>query len=248
MRTTRHVILTSSVVMSLGCSINIFDSDSGSHRNVDVEVSEPFLVQLDASTALRIRLEGVNGIITVRGGSVGDVARVEAERRVRSDTRQDAQQFLERVTVEVAEHGGEILVRTSQPSNAGGREVIVDYDLTIPARLDVDVTTVNGLVTVLDVVGDVEVSLVNGNIDCDVAMLPAGLVDLSVVNGNVELDVPTSTSAMLDADVVNGSIGLIGLTLLDATTSTRSVHGRLGAGDGLIDLDATNGTITVRGR
>ena len=78
-------------------------------------------------------------------------------------------------------------------------------------------------------------------------LLPDGLVNLGVVNGNIRLDVPTSVSAMIEADVANGSVSVVGLTLLDSTTSTRSVQGRLGAGEGLIDLATVNGTITVQG-
>ena len=52
---------------------------------------------------------------------------------------------------------------------------------------------------------------------------------------------------MLRADAVNGTISVVGLTVTEATRTSRSVHGRLGRGNGLIDLGTTNGTITVRG-
>ncbi|MDH3424105.1 MAG: DUF4097 domain-containing protein [Gemmatimonadota bacterium] len=242
-RATRHLLAAWAAVASVACFVNITDLD----RSLDVEVSEPFSYQLDATATVRLRLEGINGVVTVLGDPGSNAARVTGERRVRSDTRADAQQFLDRVTVTVLEQGDEIVVQTIQPSSSGGREVIVDYDLIIPAGLDVDLANVNGAVTVRDLVGDVEVTLVNGDIAGDVTLLPSGTVDLTVVNGTVMLDVPTSVSAMVEADVVNGSISVVGLTLLDATTSPRSVRGRLGAGDGLIDLNSTNGTITLRG-
>ncbi len=74
------------------------------------------------------------------------------------------------------------------------------------------------------------------------------VVDFDLVNGGITLDLPLAASAMLQADVVNGTISVTGLTLADAVTTPRSVHGRLGAGDGLKELDATNGTIVVMGR
>lgn len=100
----------------------------------------------------------------------------------------------------------------------------------------------------MDVVGDLDVDPINGNVVCDVTPLLDGLVEISVTNGNVLLDVPRSVSAMLEADVVNGVISVLGLDVTDATSSNRSLHGRLGTGEGLIDLGRTNGTITVRGR
>jgi hypothetical protein len=267
MGTTRHLLGAWAAVSLFGCYIGIFDSDGvDSHRNLNVEVTESFYVELDAAQTVRLSLEGINGAVTILGEAGSGVAKVSAQRRVRSDTRADARDFLARVVVDVWEVGDEIQVRTSQPRNTVGREVIVDYDLIIPVHLavsvvningavdvraidgTVDIDNINGAVSVLEAIGNVEVTLVNGNVTCDVALESGGHVDLSVVNGNVALDVPTSVSAMLEADVVNGTISVSALTLQDAVSSPGSVHGRLGAGDGLIDLDTTNGTITVRGR
>ena len=73
-------------------------------------------------------------------------------------------------------------------------------------------------------------------------------MDVFVLNGVIDVSVPTWVSAMLEADVLNGTINVVGLVLASSTTTSRSVHGRIGAGNGLIDLGTTNGTITVRGR
>ena len=98
--------------------------------------------------------------------------------------------------------GDDIVIQTVQPSSTEGREAIVDYNVIIPARLDVEVANVNGAVTVRDSFGDLEVTLVNGDIECDVALLPGGRVNLTVVNGAVTLDVPSSGSAtMVDRTV-----------------------------------------------
>jgi len=257
-----RTVLAACVATTLtACQINVLDSD----RALDVEVAESFSAQVDATGDAALILEGINGLLTIVGYG-GSMVDVQAERRVRSDTRADAQEFLDRVTVEVSDVGGEIRIRTDQPSRTDGREVTVDYDLMVPTSLDVSVVNVNGevevrsvtasvtvenvngSVRVLNVTGDVDVRLVNGDIQGEVTLLPGGLADASVVNGNITLDVPASVSAMLDADVVNGTVTVSGLTVADATVTTRSVHGRLGAGDGSIELDATNGTITVRGR
>jgi DUF4097 and DUF4098 domain-containing protein YvlB len=258
---TRIVLATCVAATLTACQLNIFDSD----RALDVEVTESFSAQLDATGDEALVLEGINGFVTVVGYG-GSTVDVQAERRVRSDTRADAQEFLGRVTVEVSEVGGEIRVRTDQPNRTDGREVTVDYDLVVPSSLDVTVVNVNGevevrsvgasvtvenvngRVRVLNVTGDVDVRLVNGDVLCDVTLLPGGRADASVVNGNITLDVPVAVSAVLDADVVNGTVTVSGLTVTNATVTTRSVHGRLGAGDGSIELDATNGTITVRGK
>ena len=158
MCTRRYLFATLTVATLVGCFIDI----TGSDRSLDVEASESFFVQLDATSHVRLKLEGINGAVKVVGDVGSSVASVAAERRVRSDTRSDAQQFLSRVTVELLEQGDEIVVRTIQPTDTGGREVIVDYDLTIPSQLEVHVVNVNGEVELRSFDSAVEVEDVNG--------------------------------------------------------------------------------------
>jgi len=233
--------------------------------DLDSEAIGTFSLQLDATDDVALTLDDINGAITIRGAATTTVD-IQAERRVRSHSQADAEAFLQLVTVEVADVGSEIVVHTEIPNPTDEREVLVHYELTIPSYLTVVVQdvngvidiggmdapitaqTVNGAVYVREAVADVQASIVNGNIDADVALLPPdGTVDLSAVNGNIVLDLPTSTSAMLDAQVVTGTVTVTGLTLTNTTSSTRAVRGRLGAGDGQIDLRVTNGLITVRG-
>jgi len=220
---------------------------------------------VDAATQVRIRLENINGTVEIVGDPNTSVALVRGERIVGSDSRSDAQQYLNRVTVQVDDQGDQIVVRTNQPNDSDGRRVVVDYDVIIPADMDVrvfningevevehfdsfvDIENTNGIVRVFDIYGDVEVDLVNGNVIGDVTPPPSAVVDFAVVNGGITLDLPASVSAMLEADVTNGGINLIGLSIVDATTTNRSLHGKLGGGDGLIDLQTVNGTITIRG-
>lgn len=234
--------------------------------DLDSEAVGTFSLQLDATDDVALSLDDISGAITIRGAETTTVD-IWAERRVRSSSSSDAEAFLELVTVDVSEIGSEIFVHTQVPNHTGERDVLVHYELTIPSYLSVVVQdvngvvdlsgmeasvtaqTVNGAVYVRDMVGDVQASTVNGNVDVDVTLVPPdGTVDLSAVNGNIVLDLPASTSAMLGADVVNGTVTVTGLTLTNATSTVRSVHGRLGTGRGLIDLSVTNGVITVRGR
>jgi hypothetical protein len=46
---------------------------------------------------------------------------------------------------------------------------------------------------------------------------------------------------------VNGYINVSGLTLFDSQSTTNSLTGRLGAGEGTITLTVTNGAIAVQG-
>jgi len=190
---------------------------------------------------------------------------IRGERRVRSESQADAEAYLDRVQVDVTEIGSQIIIRTVQPENTGGRNVEVNYRLTVPRRLTTTLVNVNGNSStvqmdgtaritqvngnvLLDAVTDaVLVSLVNGNIDCRATMATGGSVVLETVNGNLDLTVPQTVSAVFSARLVNGSITTIGLPLQDVSSSPTSLTGTLGAGGGVIDLRVTNGDIRATG-
>mgnify|MGYP003343784369 CR=1 FL=1 len=78
--------------------------------------------------------------------------------------------------------------------------------------------------------------------------LPIGkAVCKATVNGEIVLHLPQSTSAVLSAQVGNGTITLTGLTLTNEVRTATSLRGTLGAGDGMVSLQTTNGAIRVDG-
>ena len=83
-------------------------------------------------------------MVRIVGDPDASTALVEGERRVGSDSRSDAEDFLERVRVEVVDRGAEILVKTRQPMATDGRQVTVHYDVVVPAHLRVHVRNING--------------------------------------------------------------------------------------------------------
>jgi len=78
--------------------------------------------------------------------------------------------------------------------------------------------------------------------------VPAQLnIAVDNVNGSIALDIPQNTSADFSASLVNGSISLQNLTLHNRVTTSKSLQGRLGDGQGMISLRTTNGNIDVLG-
>jgi len=129
--------------------------------------------------------------------------------------------------------------------------VIIDVDngqidaAAINGNISTDLT--NGNIYLNDVRGNVNADLVNGNIVADLSLLPGGTCDLDAVNGQVFLTIPTGTSAQLNAKVTNGGISSIGLPLQDSQSTPTSLRGRLGSGNGTINLEAVNGNISIEG-
>jgi len=227
---------------------------------------EPFSIDVPLGTQTVLKLQGVNGTVTVTGApGVAFQISITGVRRVEADTLEDATAQLAALQVDVTSSATEVLVKTVQPQFAAGRNYVVNYTIALPEHLDVSVKTVNGDITVRSlngdctimnlngaihadaIVGNAILSLVNGNIKALVTLPASGQIDIGVTNGTIDLAIPQSTSAQFSATVGTGSITLANLTLSNDTTTPGSRSGILGSGNGTIDLNAGNGAITVRG-
>jgi hypothetical protein len=238
------------------------DVDWGDNR---VEVTATFFEEVPIGSQTGLRVAGVNGTVEVRGQAGFDHVRIEAVRRVRSKTRSDALGHLPYLQVEVSYSSTNFLVETVQPNSSGGREYQVDYRITVPRDLWVDVTNANGSVLLEDlnanvwvqnangnicvkeVTGSSWITLGNGEIDARVFLPVAGQAVYSVGNGGLSLTVQPEVSATFGAQVGNGTISLSGLTLSESVAGTNSLQGVLGGGSGTIDLSVGNGWIHAKG-
>lgn len=227
------------------CHWNPFSSDDVHHH--DVVAQESFYYEVNVSAQTRLRLEGINGEVTVTGIDGQASVRIEGERRVESDSSSDAEAHLRELEVRVDDFGNEVFVETIQPKDSDGRNYIVNYRISVPRDMEVMLGHINGNIYLRDLAGSSLVDLVNGRVEGRLSLPPDGLMDISTVNGTLDLDIPTDTSARVAANVVNGSINVHNLSLRDSTSTKTSLRGTLGSGRGRIDLNAVNGTIEVRG-
>ena len=229
-------------------------------------VDEDFSESVPVAGHSRIHLDAVNGEIVITGQPGATSVTVTAELQVGSNvSRLDAETGLIQLGVLVADGSDEIFVQTLQPKNLDGRQYIVNYTITVPSDLAVDVTQVNGHVSVSsiesslfvevengnvylsDIFGFATVSVENGSVDGTVTLPPGGEIMISTGIGDIDLRIPASTSAELSALVEFGAITWDNIDLLNVVHTNRSLTGTLGDGTGLIDLDTRNGNIDVSG-
>lgn len=245
------------------------DKSSGPDDNVsntDFVARESFHFARDAEDHTGLILEGINGNVTVTGLSGADSVIVTGEKRVGSESMQDAEEHLQDLQVDVSGAQGVMFVKTTQPDQTQGRAYVVDYEITLPKSLRVSVINVNGAVdidsinnsvSVVNVNGQValgqifgsaSVSLVNGQIAAEVSLPEGGIISMTTVNGNIDLDIPKSTSAQFSATIANdGTITASDLAFISMVSTPTSLTGTLGLGEGTIALSTTNGNISVSG-
>jgi len=219
------------LLISFGCSETIVqpeDNENGSGIN-KVKARKSFLHTVDLTSQISLKVEGINGTVSVESVSGTNQVSISGEKIVSANTYQDANSHLKDIKIQIDESTNELLVKTEQPESSNGRSYVVDYTIKIPDHLNVIVTHVNGEIT-----GKITVPL-NGS------------VDMRLLNGIVTLEIPQNTSAEFSANLVNGTISVHNLTLQNEVSTSKSVYGTLGDGNGEIFLKTTSGNINVLG-
>lgn len=175
----------------------------------------------------RVALSNISGDITITGGS-GDEVVVEANKRTRGDRGR-----LGEVRIEVSNASGRVDIRTEYP-RMSNTNVSVDYTVTVPNGVSVDVHSISGIIKVTGVRGSVRMETISGGVTAS----DTPNVELAkTVSGDVSLS-GISTDGTLTAGTISGTITAKGLkarrlelssvsgdvNLADVTTS--SVHAK----------------------
>jgi formylmethanofuran dehydrogenase subunit C len=223
---------------------------------------------LDASG--RVEIDNVNGRIRVEPGE-GNTVDVTALKKARGATPEQAKASLERASIVESVTGGVIKVETRIARTSGisfnGGNLQVEYTLKVPAGAEVRLTTVNGGIEVTglkgrvtaettnggvetrDVSGQLHATTTNGGLDIDLASVADGGVRLECTNGGIKVRLPRDAKATISASITNGGISAGDLPI-DATgeNTRRRLNGRMNGGGPRLQIEGTNGGITLTGR
>ncbi|MDR2561409.1 MAG: DUF4097 family beta strand repeat-containing protein [Holophagales bacterium] len=137
-----------------------------------------------------------------------------------------------------------------------------EMELTVPRRINSEISTVNGSIALNKIDGSHEVSTVNGSVTFDIA---SGKIEVSTVNGSIKGtiqknvgNVEASTvngginltladpNGTLSASTVNGSVKLNTPGAKNISATKHSVSAKFGDGNAKIDLDTVNGSIVIQ--
>ena len=169
-------------------------------------VLETFKVGADGA----LDLTGISGDVRVTGGS-GNEIRVEATKRVRHRSPDQAKRLLADLRVEMANINGRVEVRTVYPRRGtyGDRGISarVDYLIAVPVGVTVAVKSISGNVVVSGVRGEVRAETVSGDVSVDST---PNLAMAKTVSGDViARDIGGLTTLVLST--VSGSVIASGL-------------------------------------
>ncbi len=234
--------------------------------NTNFEKREPFSFDVGVVNQTQFILNGIGGNVTVTGIPGATSVIITGEKRVQSESDEDAQAHMQELTVNVQDLPNEVRVETDRPQCNEGRKYIVDYMITLPnyfktlvniiggdvtvdsIESDVLVNNLSGDITITNIHGSAAIDLFDGTIEGEVTLPLNGKIDLHTFNGDINLSIAENTSAEFSSSISNGTITVTNLVLQDKIETPTSQRGRLGSGQGTITVAADqSGDISVLG-
>jgi DUF4097 and DUF4098 domain-containing protein YvlB len=212
----------------------------------------------------RVELSNVNGRIEIEAWGRDEVS-------LRAEKHAAGEEALEDLKVKIDARGDRLVIRTQLSESLfnwlKNKKQRVDYQLTVPEGVRLEVSSVNGKMRVADVLGggnlksvngaliaerlagDLDLSSVNGGITLELrAEGGEGNVSLSAVNGGISILAPEGAGGELSARTVNG--GFSSEVPFDREEKgfgpTKKVEGRFGEGGPRMEAHTVNGGIRIR--
>ena len=222
---------------------------------------------LDASG--RVEITNVNGKIDVQPAD-GNTVEVVAIKKAKGPSPEAAKKSLERIRIAEDVSANSVKIETKIDRGGGmfnGGSLQVEYRVRVPAGAEVKFETVNGGIELRglkgritaettnggvearDIAGTLVATTTNGGLDIDLAQMPEGGVKLECTNGGIEVKLPRDAKATISARISNGGISADGLAIETVgDQSRRRLEGRLNGGGPRLEIEGTNGGITLNGR
>ena len=249
-------------IASTAC--DIVTADLRSEESTSWQKSYP----LDAGG--RLEIDNVNGKIRVEP-STGNTVEVTATKKARGATPEQAKASLERATIVETVSAGSVKLETRIARTSGitlnGGNLQVEYTVKVPAGAEVNLATVNGGIEVSGLkgrvvaettnggvearglTGQLHATTTNGGLDIDMAAIPEGGVKLECTNGGIKVRLPRDGKATISASITNGGISPGDLPIdVTGENNRRRLEGRLNGGGPRVQIEGTNGGITLTAR
>lgn len=224
-----------------------------------------FSFSINAEDKTNLDLLSINGDIKVVGVEDATDVIVAGNKVVKSNSQMDADVYLKNLRVSIAESGNTLYVASDQPKETNGRSVSINYEIRVPKAwtTTIDLTNgsclldslhnnimtkiTNGNITLATVFTSAYLRVTNGQITGNIHLPKHGVLNAQTTNGVLSFSVPKTTSAQFSAKVTNGTVNVAGLNLSNMVGNQKEIHGNLGTGEGKIELETTNGNISVVG-
>ena len=206
------------------------------------EITENFTRTVRLGRDGTFSLENVSGDVSITGRGGNDV-RIDAVKRVRHANPTEARAILQALTVDVAERGGNVDVRTEYPRRRNWNGS-VDYTVTVPQNANVTLKSISGTLKVTNVNGELRAETISGE------MVMSGVRKIRTAKSiSGEVQIADSESDDLTASTVSGN--LVMRNVKSRIVGLHSVSGDMRLTDvetDTADLRTVSGSLQYLGR
>lgn len=201
-----------------------------------------------------------NGGVSIKGWERNEIL-LRARVQTSGPTEAEAIELAKQITIETAG----LKIFASGPEARDDRWWSVSYEVFVPQRSNLSLTTKNGGISISDVNGRLEFRAQNGgvnlrrvggtvrggttngglNVELAGDRWDGEALDVSTTNGGVSMSIPENYSAHLETGTVNGHLS-IDFPVTVQGDITRELSANLGSGGATIRAMTTNGGVKIR--
>ncbi len=218
------------------------------------------------SKAGRFELEAAFGSIELLPAT-GQTIELVSTRTVRARSDEAARDVLKQLQMQEEVAPDRVSVKAVPLERRNDfRRVNVEYQVKVPAGLNVvlkmefgnvtlsnvegqfDLATTNGRILGRAVSGGLQAQAINGQVIMEMATVTRD-IRITTVNAALMLGLPPNLNGVIEATTINGNVSVHeGLQLVALTKERQRLSARLGTGSGpRIELQATNGNVRLGG-
>jgi len=218
-------------------------SDGGAWGDYRYKFEEQF--SSDLAGVDKVSISNVNGSIEVKSWTENKIE-ILIKEKVKADNEAEAKEIADEIKFVGERNGSELIIKLDfgrfKDDKKRHNKYSSSLEVKLPARLSLNLDTVNGSITTPHMAGDLNLDTTNGSIKTKGT---DGDAVLDTTNGSIKIG---KVGGSVNADTTNGSITLYDVSgAIKADTTNGSIiaiiPGKL-AGD--VDLSCTNGSIELQ--
>jgi len=242
----------------------------GVHPSLAHKYEETIERNFDFKSGGKLVLSNTNGKITIRSWDEERV-QIKAELRIRAPDGEEAKEIAQKA-IEIDYVPEEIRITTKGQGNKSFRNfllgrkrgVSVNYTLSVPRRVNLDIRSVNGGMGIADIEGRIEARTTNGGIGISSVsgsvnahttnggikvelneVSPNESMSFTTTNGGIKVCLPQTIKADISARTTNGGIHTDLPLEVKGSFNSRNIRGKINGGGASIELHTTNGGISI---
>jgi DUF4097 and DUF4098 domain-containing protein YvlB len=159
---------------------------------------------------------------------------------------------VQRTHIDVTRDGDQLTVHTRYEEGSGWfsrhNGASVAYDISVPARVNIDVNNVSGSVQIRGIAGNIAIREVSGRVEAAVGAVNGSRhVRISSVSGAIDVSMAKNSDVRVEGKTVTGAIQTFFPADVRKGFVGESLNGRVGTGSASMSLEAVSGSITISG-